>query len=181
MSKINIICILLTNIVYSLSQQSTPWQVYYNIKSTPRGTLWRQKVRHNIKKYCIMSKMHNFRNKAIRGGPSVVPKCGPQAWSPNMASKCGPQMLSPCVIPKHFPQMWVPKCGPQVLAKWSSPTPPPTSPPCIHVLHHGGHTETQTHKLSDCNKLALQAKSHTWHIHICAYFSELSKAFDDAT
>ena len=31
-SKINIICLLLKNIVYSLSQQSTSWQVYYNIK-----------------------------------------------------------------------------------------------------------------------------------------------------
>ena len=37
-------------------------------KSISRGTLRRQKVRHNIKKYLIMSKMHNFRNKEIRDG-----------------------------------------------------------------------------------------------------------------
>ena len=48
------ICLLLKNIVYSLSQQSTSWhqKVYDNIKRT----LWRQKVHHNIKKYFIYVK-----------------------------------------------------------------------------------------------------------------------------
>ena len=42
-SKINIICLLLKNIVYSLSQQSTSWQVYYTIKNY-------------IKRYVVTSK-----------------------------------------------------------------------------------------------------------------------------
>ena len=52
--------------VYSWSQQSTSWQVYYDMKKYKMYT-----KSHNIKKYLIMSKMHNFRNKAIRGGLSV--------------------------------------------------------------------------------------------------------------
>ena len=36
------------------------------------------------------------------------------------------------------------------LVKWSSPTPPPAvPPPCIHVLHRRGHTETHTNTMTD--------------------------------
>ena len=42
-----------------------------------------------------MSKIHNFRSKAIRGGLSLVPKRGPQTWSPNVVPKRGLQMWSP--------------------------------------------------------------------------------------
>ena len=70
-----------------------------------------------------MSKMHNFRNKAISGGPqvwspNVVPKCGPKMWSP----KCGLQVWSPKLVPQIVfpnvdpPKIWslsvIPKCEP---------------------------------------------------------------------
>ena len=66
----SIICLLLKNIVYSLSQHAnTSSQVRHDIRkymiistSTSRITLWSQKVRlDDIKNYFIMSKMHNFR------------------------------------------------------------------------------------------------------------------------
>ena len=110
-----------------------------------------------------MSKMHNFRNKAFRGGLSVVPKI----WSPKnlVHQKFGPQKKH--LVPKS--QSVVPKCGPQVwfpsvfvppsvvhkcpkLAKWSSSTPPPISPYSMYPYitsprtHINTHTNTHTHR-----------------------------------
>ena len=96
--KINIICLLLKNIVCQVNKVRHDKYIIIS-KGTSRGTLWRQKVRHNIKMYFIMSKMHNFRNKAIRGGLSVVPKYGPEygprVWALNVVPKCGPVRYDP--------------------------------------------------------------------------------------
>ena len=78
--------------------------------------LWRQKVRHNIVLHYAYQKCITLENKAIRGGQSVVPECGPRAWSPSVVPKYGPQIRSPSVVPKYSPQIWspnmVPKYGP---------------------------------------------------------------------
>ena len=97
-SKINIICVLdlawsllINNIVYSLSQQSTPWQIYYYIKKyikryavTPKGT--------------PQHKMHNFRNKARAdlGGGGTGGRFPPlfQSGSPPFFEEIIPMILN---------------------------------------------------------------------------------------